>query len=72
MKAEVKTIHFDGLCPFLLCLESGPHAHPICPECGAVRDGNINCPTCERDGKPYREAEVAKMKLAIEARGRRN
>lgn len=41
-----RTIAFDGPCPFLLCLETGPHTHPVCPDCGAVRYGNLSCTTC--------------------------
>lgn len=41
-----KYVHFDGPCPFLMCLETGPHDHPICPDCGAVRYGNLFCKTC--------------------------
>lgn len=39
-------VTFDGACPFLTCLEEGPHSHPVCPDCGAVRWGNLFCPTC--------------------------
>lgn len=39
-------MHFDGVCPFVLCLETRPHDHPECPECGALRYGNSFCPTC--------------------------
>lgn len=42
------TIHFPGSCPYLLCLEAGPHDHPVCPQCGAVRYGNIYCPICRQ------------------------
>jgi hypothetical protein len=38
--------HSDGPCPFLTCLQTEPHDHPICPECGAVRWGNMFCETC--------------------------
>lgn len=41
-----ETWHSDGPCPFLLCLQTGPHDHPICPDCGAVRFGAIDCPIC--------------------------
>ena len=37
---------FDGPCPFLGCLDTDWHAHPACPDCGAVRYGNICCATC--------------------------
>jgi len=41
-----KIQHFDGVCPFLTCLLANPHDHGICPDCGAVRFGNISCATC--------------------------
>lgn len=43
-----QTMAFDGPCPFLTCLAQGPHTHPICPECGSVRYGNMFCPECWR------------------------
>lgn len=43
-----ETAHFPGSCPYLLCLETGPHDHPVCPDCGAVRYGNIFCITCRQ------------------------
>lgn len=36
----------DGPCPLLTCLDTGPHGHDICPECKAVRFGNLFCRTC--------------------------
>lgn len=42
-----RTWSVNGPCPFLTCLETGPHEHPVCPDCGAVRYGNpFGCPTC--------------------------
>lgn len=39
--------HFDGPCPALTCLETGPHTHAACAECGAFRHGNVfQCRTC--------------------------
>jgi hypothetical protein len=32
----IKTKHFEGACELPRCFEDGPHAHPICPECGAL------------------------------------
>ncbi len=49
----MKTMKFDGVCPFLLCQETGPHAHPVCPDCGVVRFGNMFCPTCRRERAKY-------------------
>lgn len=40
-------VEFGGLCPFMACLERGPHQHYICPTCGAVRFGNAFCPMCK-------------------------
>jgi hypothetical protein len=39
-------IFFDAHCPFLMCTEAEPHGHDVCPECGAVRFGNLWCRTC--------------------------
>jgi hypothetical protein len=50
-KPPVKKIDFDGPCPFLTCLESGSHSHPICPKCGAVKHGNANCDECRSHWK---------------------
>lgn len=40
------SVRIEGWCPFLTCLEEGPHEHEVCQDCGAVRHGNITCPTC--------------------------
>lgn len=39
-------VAFAGPCPFVLCLVTEPHEHPVCPECGAVNYGNISCKRC--------------------------
>jgi hypothetical protein len=36
MSEEKKRLDFEGICPFLSCMEEGPHSHGICPQCGAV------------------------------------
>ena len=59
---ESNVIYFDGPCPFLFCMETEAHDHPICPNCGAVRYGNLDCPICQTEGKAYREKELAQMK----------
>lgn len=41
------TVLTGATCPFLLCVISAPHTHPSCPDCGAVRYGNISCATCQ-------------------------
>jgi hypothetical protein len=65
MNKPVETIHFDGVCPFLMCLETGPHDHPICPKCGAVRYGNIGCPECRAHhpelAKFYKDTGIDKV-----------
>lgn len=43
-----RQLWLDGPCPMLLCLNTGRHAHPICPECEAVDYGNLFCATCRR------------------------
>lgn len=55
MPEEVKKFHIgEGeWCPFLTCLKEGPHDHTICPECGAVRHGNLYCPTCQEYNKTH-------------------
>ncbi len=58
-------MHFDGACPFLTCLEAGPHDHEICPDCGAVRYGNIYCLTC----RSHWPDELQRYKQAIEQVG---
>lgn len=44
-----------GRCPFLLCTEQDPHAHPVCQTCGAVRFGNMFCATCQVERKKYND-----------------
>lgn len=50
-------VHFDGSCPFLFCLKTGPHDHPVCEKCGAVRYGNFRCDTCQVN-RPAIDAEI--------------
>jgi hypothetical protein len=77
-----KTIHFDGPCPFLTCLEPGPHDHEVCPTCQTVRYGNLYCNTCRErinDARGWnlpmftqKELDEMKMHLAaqqLEQRG---
>lgn len=42
-------MEFDGPCPMLTCLETEPHSHPVCPDCGAVDFGNWFCTTCREN-----------------------
>ena len=48
MKKVKKYVPFNGPCPFLMCLDTGPHVHPVCPVCGAVRYGNMLCKECKK------------------------
>ena len=43
---KVEVARFVGACPFLTCLTSTEHVHPICPICKAVNFGNIGCELC--------------------------
>ena len=40
------TVRAASPCPMATCIVAGPHDHAICPDCGAVRFGNISCDTC--------------------------
>jgi len=51
----------DGPCPFLLCLETEPHRHPICGTCGAVRFGNLFCKECQRERPKWNLAVTRKV-----------
>ena len=62
----VDKIHFDGVCPLLMCLADTPHEHPICPKCGAVAYGNICCDECSRNVDIHRELAI----IEIQAQGR--
>lgn len=54
----MNAMHFNGPCPYLTCLKTEPHSHPVCPACGAVRYGNLQCATCLAH-LPERRAEMA-------------
>ena len=62
----VQYMHFDGSCPFLLCLADCPHDHPICPKCGAVGYGNICCEECRRNTDIHKELAIIELQ-AIKA-----
>ncbi len=53
-------VEFEGPCPFATCLETGAHAHPRCPSCGAVRFGKLSCRRCRAEQAPggWRWAEM--------------
>lgn len=57
---------FDGLCPFLTCADVGWHAHPACPDCGAVRYGNAFCATCVRTWTEISDESRTALLAAIE------
>lgn len=68
MSATIATptaVLVDGPCPFLTCLDAGPHGHDICPECSAVRYGNAFCGTCVRTWDVSEETKRALL-AAIE------
>lgn len=66
--AAVKQMHFDGPCPFLTCLKTEPHDHPICPKCGAVRYGNLYCEECRNHLEERRAEFQENMNLIKEAK----
>lgn len=51
------TIGPDDYCPFLTCLKTGAHEHPVCEECGAVSYGSLGCPKCQ-EKRPAIDAEI--------------
>lgn len=57
-----ETMHFDGPCPFLLCLAEVAHDHPICPRCGAVGYGNISCDECRKNVDINTELTIIQFK----------
>lgn len=57
---KAKTVHFEGVCPFLTCLLTNPHDHYICPKCGALRFGALDCKVCR---------SVHKLAMRISGRG---
>ena len=61
----VETWHCDGWCPFLLCLQTEAHDHPICPDCGAMRFGALDCPTC----RLYYDLREVAFQAAYQAEG---
>lgn len=61
-------VFVDGPCPFLTCLDAGPHGHDICPECSAVRFGNAFCATCVRSWTWISDESRAQLLAAIEGR----
>jgi hypothetical protein len=48
---DIEVCHIEGYCPFFCCVKTEPHDHSICPECGAVRHGNMFCETCRAYSK---------------------
>jgi hypothetical protein len=44
MTIELK--YFEHECELPRCFEAGPHAHPICPRCGAVGYTCAHCGMC--------------------------
>jgi hypothetical protein len=53
-------VRFEGTCPFVGCAKTYPHEHSTCPDCGAVRFGNMFCNTCV---KTWDISPVMKMRL---------
>lgn len=62
-----KKMHFFGPCPFLTCQETAPHDHDICPECGAVRYGNLFCNTCRQHARETYGLDLPVLETPAEA-----
>jgi hypothetical protein len=62
-----ESVRFDGPCPFLTCLQTEPHDHPVCPDCGAVRWGNAYCETCRSHWPKERTAFRQLLEIGTEA-----
>jgi len=60
----MKYVEYDGPCLMLFCLATGPHKHPICPKCGAVAYGNINCDVCSSPENVDMEREITIIQIA--------
>lgn len=39
---------WPGPCPYVSCVEQGPHSHGVCATCGADNHGNANRADCAR------------------------
>ncbi|HEX3058077.1 MAG TPA: hypothetical protein VHP62_01875 [Usitatibacter sp.] len=59
---SMKTVSFDGACPFLLCVTQEPHEHPVCETCNAMNFGNLSCDDCRR-WRPAYEKQVIQPAL---------
>jgi ribosomal protein L32 len=69
MANKVDLIWFDGPCMFLTCLKQEPHYHAVCPNCGAVRYGNLTCPECQDQAKNgIRKHEMEEYLKNLEAK----
>jgi hypothetical protein len=58
---EVKYVEYDGPCPFLFCMATGKHKHPVCPKCGALMYGNVFCDECKRNVDMEREITIIQL-----------
>ncbi|GGM52571.1 hypothetical protein ACFFX1_55500 [Dactylosporangium sucinum] len=64
--STASAVFVDGPCPFLTCLDTGPHGHDICPDCEAVGFGNAFFGTCVRSWKWISDERRAELLGAIE------
>lgn len=62
-----KFLHFDGLCPFLLCLERASHDHPVCRACGTVNHSNYSgCETCRKKRVTYVKGLLEERRTTVQ------
>lgn len=52
---DVRMHRFDAACPFILCFDTMPHAHPVCPQCDTVNLGNPDCDYCRERRTAYND-----------------
>jgi hypothetical protein len=65
-------IVFEGPCPFLTCLITERHSHPVCPECGAVNYSSLACSTCTgEEGQTYRTKYYKQYLVEVQRMARR-
>jgi hypothetical protein len=61
MDDERASIHFEGPCPFLLCLDQDAHDHPVCEDCRTCNYGSFDCSTCRTKGPAYRQGLLTRF-----------
>ena len=66
MENEIK---FDGYCPFLGCIETGPHSHKVCQACGTVNYSNFYCSDCRKELAKIYPKSIEEIEKALREAG---